>query len=165
MKKLLKLLMNAPVAIALAFLLVGAPGAPMAKMLPSSGEAVANVPVPPGSNNNSPGCSAPFSGEGSGSDVDCDGIPDFADPCPLDPSNTCMDDGADNGASWWEGYLDGDIGFGTEPDCQIKLIAGIKIAFCNDMDGDGDMEGSLCFRIEQADIGPWVGVNCPGDDD
>ena len=41
MKKLLKLLMNAPVAIALAFLLVGAPAAPVAQMLPSSGEAAA----------------------------------------------------------------------------------------------------------------------------
>ncbi len=34
MKKLLRHLTNAPVAIALAFLLVGAPTAPMAKMLP-----------------------------------------------------------------------------------------------------------------------------------
>ena len=47
MKKLLKLLTNAPVAIALAFLLVGAPSAPMAKMmLPSSGEAMAGAPDP-----------------------------------------------------------------------------------------------------------------------
>lgn len=37
--KLLRHLTNTPVAIALAFLLVGAPGAPIAKFIPSSSEA------------------------------------------------------------------------------------------------------------------------------
>ena len=42
--KLLRHLTNTPVAIALAFLLVGAPGAPMAKFMPSSSEAHAIGP-------------------------------------------------------------------------------------------------------------------------
>ena len=41
-EKLLKHLTNAPVAVALAFLLVGAPAAPVAKMLPSSGDVYAS---------------------------------------------------------------------------------------------------------------------------
>ena len=41
MKELLRHLTNAPVAVALAFLLVGAPAAPVAKMMPSCGSAMA----------------------------------------------------------------------------------------------------------------------------
>ena len=41
MKKLLRHLTNTPAVVALAFLLVGAPSAPIADWLPSSGEAVA----------------------------------------------------------------------------------------------------------------------------
>lgn len=94
MKKLLKLLMNAPVAIALAFLLVGAPSAPMAKMLPSSGDAMAACDMVQfwiemmAMTGNSGG------GYDYGpSDRDCDGIPDDDDPCPDNPDVTCGDSG------------------------------------------------------------------------
>ena len=168
MKKLLRHLMNAPVAVALAFLLVGAPSAPMAKMLPSSGEAMAAAP-PDDNPDPTPDCA--INGE---PDADCDGLPDAVDPCPMNSDLSCPDGGpiyggsggsGREGASWWEGYLDGDIGFGTSPDCEIKIVAGIKIAFCNDMDGDGDLEGSFCVSWEQLDLGPWIGVNCPDDPD
>ena len=51
MKKLLKLLTNAPVAIALAFLLVGAPSAPMVKMVPDASVGVAHAAAECGTNN------------------------------------------------------------------------------------------------------------------
>ena len=86
MKKLLKHLTNVPVAIALAFLLVGAPGAPMAKMLPSFGDAMAMDYGPCMMT----GTSFP--------DSDCDGWPDYSDPCPYDPSNTCYDADSDGWA-------------------------------------------------------------------
>ena len=93
MKKLLRHLTNAPVAVALAFLLVGAPSAPMANMMPSSGEALAY------------GCGGEMGIDGVGPptppDLDCDGLPDHDDPCPSDPMNTCNDrdgDGLDNNA-------------------------------------------------------------------
>ena len=99
MKKLLKLLTNAPVAVALAFLLVGAPAAPMTQMLPSSGDAMAYDYGPCGGYN-SPGMP----------DADCDGVPDYADLCPYDPNPLCVDSYyMDYGTSWWEGYLDGGI--------------------------------------------------------
>ena len=47
MNKLLKHLTNAPVAIALAFLLVGAPAAPVVHGLPSSGVVYADAPPAP----------------------------------------------------------------------------------------------------------------------
>lgn len=91
MAKLLRHLTNAPVAIALAFLLVGA--APVAKMLPSSGDAMAT------------GCGGQMGAGGMGPptppDLDCDGLPDDQDPCPTDPSNRCNDadgDGLDDNA-------------------------------------------------------------------
>ena len=99
MKKLLKHLTNVPVAVALAFLLVGAPAAPMAKMLPSSGYAMAHAPC--GSGN----------GPGGVPDADCDGLPDYVDPCPYDPSNSCgvgcmvaglNDDDCDGLANDWD---------------------------------------------------------------
>ena len=46
MKKLLRHLTNAPIAVALAFLLVGAPSAPMADLAPSSGDAHAAMVSP-----------------------------------------------------------------------------------------------------------------------
>ena len=52
MKKLLRHLTNAPVAVALAFLLVGAPAAPVTQGVPSSGVAYAMPPeAPPGTCN------------------------------------------------------------------------------------------------------------------
>ena len=47
MMKLLKHLTNAPVAVALAFLLVGAPAAPVANVVPSSGDVHAATMVAP----------------------------------------------------------------------------------------------------------------------
>ena len=77
MKKLLRHLTNAPVAVALAFLLVGAPSAPMAKMLPSSGDAMAS-------------CAVHLIGSGEYLwDSDCDGIPDEFDPCPDNSDWSC----------------------------------------------------------------------------
>ena len=46
-EKLLKHLTNAPVAVALAFLLVGAPAAPVVHGLPSSGVVYADAPPAP----------------------------------------------------------------------------------------------------------------------
>ena len=79
MKKLLRHLTKAPVAVALAFLLVGAPSAPVANMMPSSGEALAY------------GCGGEMGGVAPPGppDLDCDGLPDHDDPCPSDPMNTC----------------------------------------------------------------------------
>ena len=86
MKKLLRHLTNTPVAVALAFLLVGAPSAPMAKMLPSSGEAQAcRVYVPSGTSQD-----YDMSGqENWHGDADCDGLADQWDPCPTDWDNNC----------------------------------------------------------------------------
>ena len=75
-EKLLKHLTNAPVAVALAFLLVGAPAAPVAKMLPEMGEAQASGAF----------CRSPYDGR---PDSDCDGLPDTHDPCPTDPDLYC----------------------------------------------------------------------------
>ena len=51
---LLKHLMNAPVAIALAFLLVGIPAAPVAELLPTSGDVAAYDPLDPAGPNYDP---------------------------------------------------------------------------------------------------------------
>ena len=76
MKKLLRHFTNTPVAVALAFLLVGAPSAPMADWMPSSGEALAYVPVDPNDANPMPD-----------PDRDGDGIPDDRDICPDRPGD------------------------------------------------------------------------------
>ena len=57
LKKVLRHLTNAPVAVALAFLLVGAPAAPVTQGVPSSGVAYAMPPEapPPGTCTGSPG--------------------------------------------------------------------------------------------------------------
>ena len=161
-EKLLKHLTNAPVAVALGFLLVGAPAAPVAKMLPSSGEAMAVAPPtnPPG-----PGCSAPDThGGGFGSDADCDGMPDYVDPCPFDSNPACGVNGEDGG-SWWRGLLDGDAGLRGSWSCEIKLVFGFKVSLCADTDGDGDREAGFCVIWDQGGFGGHLGVNCPDDDD
>ena len=159
LNKLLKHLTN--VAVALAFLLVDAPAAPVAKMLPSSGVAMA---VAPPTDIPGPVCSAPYSGYGSSSDIDCDGMPDYVDPCPFDPNPACGVNGED-GSSWWRGYLDGDIGGQASWNCQVKFVLGIKLAVCNDYDGDGDREGAFCLIWEQGGLGIHLGVSCPDDPD
>ena len=77
----LKLLFNVPLAFALAFLIVGAPSAPLAKIVPGSGDTLAF------------GCGGNYGGDPMAPpeppDLDCDGIPDRDDPCPSDPSNQC----------------------------------------------------------------------------
>ena len=110
MMKLLKHLTNAPVAVALAFLLVGAPAAPVAKMLPSSGVArahnctmshgeyireIINQQIMQMSGGGVSGDYGPQNGNGQPLhiepfvDTDCDGIPDDADKCPNDATNSC----------------------------------------------------------------------------
>ena len=79
LQELLSHLTNVPVAIALGFLLVGAPSAPMAKMMPSSGQAMAIV-----------GCGIDWHPP-IAPDSDCDGVPDAVDPCPTDPADQCSD--------------------------------------------------------------------------
>ena len=160
MKKLLRHLTNAPVAVALAFLLVGAPSAPVGKMMPSSGEAMANPATNPDHYDDyiDPGCWV-----NGVADEDCDGLAGFNDPCPFDAANTCEE--ADDGASWWDGYLDWDATWLADWDCEFKLVGGIKLTVCNDMDGDGDLEGSICFTWEQGGYGRSEGVNCPDDPD
>lgn len=82
MLKLLKHLTNAPVAVALAFLLVGAPAAPVAKMLPSSGEALAYcVFLVVHQEDDARSISV--------DDTDCDGVADGLDPCPDNPDLSC----------------------------------------------------------------------------
>ncbi len=90
--KLIKCLTNAPTAIALAFLVTGAP----AVLLPSSGEAMA---------------AAQTCGPMQVNDYDCDGIPNGLDRCPNDPANTCpsaLDEwkscmaAGDVGGPWWQ---------------------------------------------------------------
>ena len=82
-EKLLKHLTNAPVAVALAFLLVGAPAAPVAKMLPSSGVAMATG-QDNGPQDYGPGCWFEHM-----HDTDCDGLADAWDPCPYNPDLGC----------------------------------------------------------------------------
>ena len=100
MKKLLRHLTNVPVAVALAFLLVGAPSAPMVDWMPSSGDAMATGPGATGNAPNTGGSSGcqttivvPIGDhwvvDHVGGDMDCDGIMDAADPCPSDPQNKC----------------------------------------------------------------------------
>ena len=92
-EKLLKHLTNAPVAVALAFLLVGAPAAPVAKMLPSSGDAVAEPEVCYATYLFPPGGLAPYVSPMNsfrGVDSDCDGVPDEVDICPGDYFNQCQ---------------------------------------------------------------------------
>ena len=76
--KLLRHLTNTPVAIALAFLLVGTPAGPMAKTLPSSGDAMATCytggPVNYGY--------SMVPDRPVEVDSDCDGYPDARDNCP-----------------------------------------------------------------------------------
>lgn len=103
MKKLLMHLTNAPIAVALAFLLVGAPSAPMAKMMPSSGDAFASCEMSHGEYIRAIENIRAMSGGGiygdygpAFVDTDCDGIPDHVDECPNDASNTCND-----GGGWW----------------------------------------------------------------
>ena len=66
----------------------------MGKMMPSSGDAVANVPYDPNDYGGS-ACtvSVPNSvgGRVPDPDMDCDGLADWVDPCPTDPANACID--------------------------------------------------------------------------
>ena len=92
--KLFEHLMNAPVGIALAFLLVGAPAAPVAKLLPGSGDAMATCYIG-GSYVDYPVPGAPSGGVGGSHppalDTDCDGYADERDDCPNEagPWNGC----------------------------------------------------------------------------
>lgn len=92
--KLFEHLMNAPVGIALAFLLVGAPAAPVAELLPSSGDAMATCYVG-GSYMDYPVPGVPSGGVGGSHppalDTDCDGYADERDDCPNEagPWNGC----------------------------------------------------------------------------
>lgn len=162
--KLLKHLTNAPVAVALAFLLVGAPAAPVASMLPGIGTAAAFDPNGPA---HPKGCGSTIQGceRGLNHHEKMLLLAALLESVGLSLADVTLSNGDDGGSSWWLGYGDGDIGGQASLNCQFKLVAGIKLTICNDMDGDGDLEGAICVSWDQGGFGVHIGLNCPDDPD
>lgn len=174
MEKLLKHLTNAPVAIALAFLLVGSPAAPVAKMLTGLGTAEARSGTPRDwdmvGRFGHDGCSDTH----RGCDWDGDGTPNnsMADIYVANYWNVpgWMQTASNNGWIPADEANDGDRGgddgwgmAGTSESCTVDAKA-VTFHRC---DGYRQSDSDSAFCIEVS-FGPWnvqAGKNCPGDDD
>lgn len=152
LKKVLRHLTNTPVAVALAFLLVGAPSAPVGEMMPSSGDASAHCYIPLyGVGGWMPMTTGSTSAGGGGHylsapDADCDGIPDEADRCPHDAANDC--------GGGWGFYL-------TGRSC-VQDIKFVSVHFCDTHDRyNPDANSLFCFEISLLGVNTQFGKDCP----
>ena len=164
MKKLVHL-----AALAAAFLLFALPGSPGAEMAPTVGGEVAAQLGNPNEdydcNSHDGYCLMPDGTYVEGSEWALRewefGLRGGYISQSRDPGGSSSDSSSDDGGDDYKWWQDGDIGSSLH-DCKFDIKA-VEIIFCNDGDGDGDVEPAVCVKGEIANAAGWFGVNCPDD--